>query len=210
MSEESLRRSFGKTLDDSRADPSRAACPSPEQIAGLVDHIGPEAERMARLAHVTSCAHCLREYELLRSLERGAAAMAPRRRQYSPMLRAATVIVALGLGALAVRNFVAGGAGVERGGTARVSLVSPAGRSSAAAPLLFTWHALAGASGYRVEVLDAAGSARWSASTMDTTAALPDSVHLAAGITYTWWVRAALHGDGERRSRMQPFEVAPR
>jgi hypothetical protein len=210
MNDDSLRRVYGKTLDKSAANTSRATCPPPERLADLVDGAVPEAERMTMLAHVSSCAHCLREYEMLRSLKAGAEEMAPRRWMQAPMLRAAVIVLGVGVGALAVNIFMKGRADVERGGSERVSLVSPAGQVPAASPLVFTWRAVAGASSYRVEVLDGADLPHYSASTTDTTYMVPDSVHLAAGTSYTWWVRAQLRDGGERRSQLAKFEIYSR
>src|SRR3954451_7144100 len=75
--------------------------PSPEAIADLVNRTGGEAERLAILDHVMSCAECRRDFDLLRTVERvagGAARPAVRRSWVLPAALAATLLVAVGLG----------------------------------------------------------------------------------------------------------------
>ncbi len=93
-----------------------------------------------------------------------------------------------------------------RGG-AEVRLVTPTGTVPSAQPLVLQWHQVPNAVSYSVEVLTADGSVVSGGKTLDTTFAVPDSVHLMPSRRYLWWVRAYLADGSERRSPMQSFEV---
>jgi anti-sigma factor RsiW len=75
--------------------------------------------------------------------------------------------------------------------------------------LRFVWGAAASGAAYRLSVSGESGTPVWSASTADTSAALPDSVRLAQAARY-YWVVDAITTDGRTVSTgLREFGVRP-
>lgn len=190
-----------------RVPGDRAACVSPEQLLALARRELPEVERLRALDHVMACPLCLKDFELLRSVERGG--REARRRWPSPqaLALAASLAVLAGGGVLwqVVRG--RGERDVLRSVEAQVSLVAPVGPTSPADARRLVWRAAAGAADYQVEVLDPDGTAIYAAATGDTVLVLPDSVSVTSGLEYQWWVRARFLDGSERRATPQRFVI---
>ncbi|HEX6533125.1 MAG TPA: hypothetical protein VF041_00925 [Gemmatimonadaceae bacterium] len=199
MNDARLRELYDRALAE-RAVGTRASCPSPEALRALVAREGPESTRLATLDHAMSCPECRRELELLRAVSAGA----PEQRRWrvsAPLALAASFLIVVAGGVIALRSMRAPGGDVMRGGGNGVALIAP----SPDAPRVLGWHAVPGAISYVVEVLTSGGRVVAQAKTTDTTMALPDSVALTGGTHYLWWVRAR-RGDGtELQSPMQPL-----
>jgi hypothetical protein len=200
-----LRSSYDQLLASSRGNEAREGCVAPDQIVDLVEHRTPDPERMSQLSHVLSCEHCLREYEILRSLKSGADQMAPGRWRRTPVGRAAQLVLVAGSIALAAYLIT----GRIRSAASDVDLIAPAGRTAAGAPVTLRWRSVAGAASYRLEIMDAPGAILFSAFTLDTAQIVPDSVRLTAGVSYQWRVSAQMRGGAERRSKTQRLEIGP-
>jgi hypothetical protein len=180
---------------------ARAACPEPDAIQALARREGPEAVRLATLDHVMGCRDCRTELDLLRSLEEagarsGAASGAGRPRWIMPAALAATLLVAVGLGRLALRapdDTTRSGPG----SSARVELLAPGVEAPAGAPVAFAWRPVEGASRYRLEVLTESGDLAIEAETHDTGLTSAAVGRLAPG-GYQWWVIAMTPAPGPR------------
>jgi len=182
-----------------RGRPPRASCPTPEAIQALVRREGDEAGRLATLDHVMRCGDCRAELDLLRAVEEagvraGAGAAPGRRRWMIPAALAATLLVAVGLGRTALRPSADT---LRSGPAARVELVAPGAEVTAGAPVSFAWRPVAGASRYRLEVLNEAGDLAVEAETRDTTLTSESAARLAPG-SYRWWVIALSPAPGPR------------
>jgi hypothetical protein len=201
MSDEELRAAYRAALER-RRPPGRAECVPEGRLQAVLEGRLAEAERLATLEHAASCAACREELELLRALSAAASAggarALPRRRA---LALAASVVLLLAGGALVGRVLRA--PPVVRGPADQVRLLAPAESVAAAAPLTFSWEAVAGASRYRVQVTDASGALVFETTTRGTTAALPDSVRLVPGGAYAWWVEATLAGGGAGSSAVR-------
>lgn len=206
MDDERLRAHYQRALAR-RAPGTRKGCPAPEALAAAVEREGSEEARLATLDHAMACAHCARELELLRATRLAARPRSPAR---APLLAAASLLLAAGIGAglWSRAGGVPGEAGpdVLRGEAAAVVGVSPVGAVAPGTRPTFVWRPVPGATGYVVEVLDGAGDAVWTGRTTDTLAVLADSARLAPG-DYAWWVRAELPNEEERRSDPRRFTV---
>jgi len=77
-----------------------------------------------------------------------------------------------------------------RGGDSPIRLVTPVGAEPTGRPAEFVWRSLAGAERYTLIVVDTAGRDVFVSETTDTAVQVPDSVTLAPGETYLWWVQA--------------------
>src|SRR5688500_11712391 len=163
MTDEELRRAYARTMTSARpAD--RAGCPSPDALLALARREGPDATRLATLDHAMSCDSCQKELELLRAMEvaerrETGQARAARWRTPLTVALAASVLLAIGLGP--GREWFGNRQGdAMRGASDSVALLQPeAGASIGADSLAFSWRGVAGASRYRVELLDSAGNA---------------------------------------------------
>ena len=100
MDDQELRAAYESVLAGTDTG-SRETCPSPEDLEALVFTVGGEDERLALLDHVMSCAACRRDFDLLRAMK----SAEPQERRFSlrPILMAASVIVALGVGTVCPR-----------------------------------------------------------------------------------------------------------
>jgi hypothetical protein len=215
-----LDRRHAVTLTDARLKeiyaatmaPRPAGCPEPEALQALARREGPEETRLATLDHAMRCAGCRAELDLLRSIERagagtGAARKPAKRTWFVPAALAATVLLAVGLGRLALAP---GGEEPIRSGdeAGAVAVVAPAPVEPAGAPLTFAWLPVAGASRYRVEVMTGGGEVAIEAETRDTAVTIESVSRLAPG-DYRWWVVAMTPRPGPR-SELRPLRLTAR
>jgi hypothetical protein len=201
VTDDDLQQAYGRVI---RSPVDRTACPGPDAIADLAARGGAEETRLAVLDHVMQCAACRRDLDLLLVADRAGArsARAPRW-----LAAAAAAIVVVGVGGLGAHALLRERPPeVERGGAAGVSPAFPGSGAVVARPVALTWHAVAGVGEYRVELLAADGTPRWSAATRDTSAAVPDSVVARSG-DYGWWVTGRLADGPTVSSAVTAFSV---
>lgn len=207
MSDERLRDLYAAAMK-AGVTQTGGSHPSPETIADLVNRTGVEAERLATLDHVMSCAECRRDFDLLRTVERVAeGARRPARRSWVlPAALAAILLLAVGLR----QTLLPPEDDITRGSEgSAVVLVAPGAESAAGAPLVFTWRKVPDATRYELEVLDAGGNVAASAATTDTSAAPEAAPGLAPG-EYRWWVRATTADARSVRSSLRPLHLTAR
>ncbi len=204
MSDDRLREVYaGVMAARGRRGARTVACPAPDAMLVLVRREGTEEERLATLDHVMSCADCRAEFDLLRSIEiagaeAGAAAKPGRRSWLMPAALAASVLLAVVIGRLAMPT-TAEDEIVRSGGDGGVTLLAPPAEAPAGLPMVFAWHPIAGATRYRLEVLTPEGDVALEAETADTTITLRGAADLAPG-DYRWWVAATVAGASARSS----------
>jgi hypothetical protein len=216
-------------------------CPAPERLAAALAGELEPADREAILAHSGSCPACGAELELAARFESGDESdpeavdrvverlrgraegtvipfPAARRRSAPTVWRwaaAALVVLAAGFAIQAARTGlgprVEGPATAEvvRGGQIEAS--EPSGEV-AGAPAQLVWQSVAGATSYRLEILDAAGDDLWSAAAAAPPLRLPAAVRaeLRPHTRYSWRV-IALDAAGVEmgRSAATEFFVLP-
>lgn len=209
VNETRLRELYAGRLE-ARRPVTRAACPSPEALQALARREGAEADRLGVLDHAMSCADCRAELDLLRSIETAGRELAvtgrpARRSWFMPAALAASLLLAVGLGRLALaprpeENVVRSGSGAST-----VALLTPALEANVGEPLRFSWRAVPGATRYRLEVLSPAGEVAMEAETTDTVVA-PDPARALPAGEYQWWV-SALGAPGMPRSGLRPLRL---
>lgn len=209
VSDEQLRAMYAGLMT-SRARTGGAACPEPEALLALARREGPEEARLATLDHAMRCTDCRAELDLLRSIElAGAEAGAtarPARRWVAPLALAASVLLAVVIGRWALP--AAPESDVVRSGPAdRVTLLAPPPEAASGSPILFAWHPIAGASRYRLEVMNEGGDVVLEAETADTAIVLQGAADLAPG-RYQWWVGAT--APGAVPSELRPLRLTAR
>jgi hypothetical protein len=210
VSDERLREIYAGVMASRGAKTGRsAACPLPEAVLALVRREGSEDARLATLDHVMSCADCRAEFDLLRSIElagsdAGADARTGRRSWLVPAALAASVLLAVVIGRLALPTAPESEV-VRSGADGGVTLVAPPPESPAGSPMLFAWHPIPGATRYRLEVLTSDGEVALEAETADSAITLQGAAGLAPG-DYKWWVGASSAGTAAR-SALRPLRL---
>jgi hypothetical protein len=206
VKDDRLREIYGGLMT-TRARNRPSACPEPERILALVRREGPEEARLATLDHVMSCADCRAEFDLLRSIElagaEAGAAARPGRRWIAPLALAASVLLAVVVGRYALPGSPESDV-VRSGPENRVTLLAPPPQAATGSPLLFAWHPIAGASRYRLEMMNPAGEVVLEAETADTAILLHGAADLAPG-EYQWWVGAT--APTEARSTLRALRL---
>jgi hypothetical protein len=190
-----LRALYGAGAGDAPDTPH----PTPEALAAAAERRGPEADRLRTLDHITTCAQCRRDFDVLWATERAGRQLVASQSRTRMLAAAAVVLIAAAATLVSLprlRHASPSAApgdsteSAERGaGTVATPIVviAPRGIVGAGAPRVLVWHAVPGAPRYDVEVLDDSGSVVFRTSTADTVVGWPT---LGAGRTYRWWVRA--------------------
>ena len=225
MNDERLRALYERGLARRAASSSTRAgdCPPPDALLALARREGDEGARLRTLDHVMACtAGCRTELDLLRAIvqagegdrvERRGGDPSPlrqssMRRWFVPVLAAASIValgVVLGRGR-AHREADTIMRGSNDGG-ASVALAAPPESAGVGDVATLAWHAVAGARGYTVEVLDDAGSAV--ATSRERSANDTTYVFRGAPAAYRWWVRADTPS-GEVRSPFRTLVIRGR
>lgn len=209
VNDEELRAIYGRRMIG-RARTGPPACPEPEALLALARREGPEETRLATLDHAMSCADCRAELDLLRSIELAGATTGatarPGRRWMAPLALAASVVLAVLVGRWALPGTPEGEV-VRSGPADRVTLLAPPAEAATGSPILFAWHPIAGASRYRLEVMNRGGEVVLEAETADTAVVLQGAADLAPG-EYQWWVGAT--APDAARSELRPLRLTAR
>jgi len=188
MNDEKLRDAYERGLP--RTDGSASLDDvSAERLRRLVELEGSESERLRTLDVALSSAEGRRELEIAWSAARAAR---PRQRSWQRYAMAASLVVVVGSSALWWQQHERGIAPVMRGTESPITLVAPLGEVREDRATHFVWHAVGKADKYLVVVVDTAGTELFATETRDTVLVLPDSVRLAPGRAYLWWVQARL------------------
>jgi anti-sigma factor RsiW len=173
-------------------DPSSAHL-EVEQVVGYLENRLPAGERRLVQAHLAECPECASELVAVGRLRRQPR---PRLRWLGAVAAAAAVIaVALVGPRLAPRTAAPPASEVRGSDVVGVRAVAPADGAEIRGAPEFTWHAVPGATVYRVTVSRPDGDSVWSATVRDTTASPPPSVVPPGPDPYYWYVDALL-GDG--------------
>ena len=173
-------------------------------VAAYVDRALNPAERDAIEAHLSECADCRDEVVQVSRLRR---VLNSRRR----WLFAAPVAAAAVLAVMLLPSRTPDEPVLRDGGepVLAVTIVAPA--DSAPAPsggtkISFTWRSMDSVVSYRFAITDASGDVVWSATSTDTTARLPASIHLQPG-NYFWYVDALLPDGRSVASRVRTLRA---
>jgi hypothetical protein len=205
MTEEDLVRLYRRGTA-ARAMAAREGCVPPEALLAVVERRGTEDERLRAINHAMACVECAEELELLR------ATRVVRDRARVPNIAfalAASLLLAAGLGyyTLGRQQATRFPDDLTRGTAGDIQLVSPTANTNAIDS--FVWHAVAGATSYVMELRNDDGRLLTRGTTADTTLAVPDSVHIAAGSVVYWTVSARLTDGTEVRSPALRVRLTP-
>jgi hypothetical protein len=162
---------------------------SAERLRRLVEGEGSESERLRTLDVALSSVEGRRELEIAWAAARAAR---PQRRSWQRFAIAASLLVVAGSSTLWWQQHERGITQATRGVESPVTLVAPLGEVREDRATRFVWHAVGKADRYLIVVVDTAGTELFATETRDTALVLPDSVRLAPGRAYLWWVQARL------------------
>ena len=206
MNDEQLREAYERGLPPSDGQASLDDV-SAERLRRLVEGEGNESERLRTLDLALSTAEGRRELEIAWAAARAAR---PRRRSWARAAAAASLLAVAGSSALWVRARASDTSEPLRGSESPVQLVMPLGEVSERQATRFVWRRVANAEQYTVVVVDATGTELFAVETRDTALVLPDTVRLAPGHAYLWWVQARLADESTVTAVTQRLIVAPR
>ena len=176
---------------------------APADIAAYVDRRLASAERERVEAHLADCQECRDEVLAVSRLTRKSL-VARRSTAIIPFIGvAAAAVIAVVLmrtpptGSRLISERMRADTPALTGELgARIAIHSPEDGNTVATPHpMFIWASVGGPATYRLTVSDQDGAARWTIATSDTSATLPDSVHLDMRTGYFWYVDA-LRSDG--------------
>ncbi len=184
--------------------------PDSDLIAAYVERRLPTTERAEVEAHLAECADCrLDAIAVASTLE-----TTPRRylARAAPWLAAAAV-----LALVVVTNPFARPTDADRmrpGGDLDalpgITAIFPESSAVVArSQLRFVWGSDGPGARYEFRLTDASGALLWQATTADTVAMPPDSLRLAGGGTYLWWVDVLLPDGRLARTPLREFTLGP-
>jgi hypothetical protein len=207
MNDERLREAYERGLPSSDGSTSLDEVAA-ERLRRLVEREGSDSERLRTLDIALSTAEGRRELEIAWAAAR---ASRPRRSgAWRAYAIAASVLVMAGTSALWLRQREASRADVMRGSDSPVTLVAPIGRVVGERATHFVWRKVPNAQRYTLVVVDTTGTELFASETRDTAIVLPDTVRLAPGRDYLWWVQARLSDESTVTAVTQRLIVAPR
>lgn len=206
MNDEQLRDAYDRGLQESSGASSLDDV-SAERLRRLVEGEGSESERLRTLDVALSSVEGRRELEIAWAAARAAR---PPRRSWQRFAMAASLLVLAGSSAVWWQQRERGIAQAMRGSESPVTLIAPVGSVREDRATKFVWHAVGKADRYLVVVVDTSGTELFAAETRDTALVLPDSVRLAPGRAYLWWVQARLVDQSTVTAVTQRLVVAPR
>jgi hypothetical protein len=179
----------------------------PEQVVGYLENTLTAAGRRQVQAHLADCAECAAELVDVSRLRRASRPAS----SWLPVAAAAAAVIAVVLVGprLAHRTSAAPEAPVRGAPGVAVSVVAPAEGEVIGGTPNFTWHAVPGATAYRITLSRADGDSVWAATVHDTTARPPASVALPARDLYYWYVDVLLADGRSVGGTAHQFRVHP-
>lgn len=177
-------------------------------VAAYLDGTLPPQDRARVEAHAAECAECRRELIEVAHVLHG--------RSRRPRWRLAIGLASAAAGLLLLLVWPRSG---ERPGgapgyrepvvTTTVSPAAIAPRGEIPTATALTWTAIPGVDRYRLTLFDETGRVVWETQRSDTSALLPDSVHLQRGARYLWKVEAQTSWDRWVGSELVEFSIGP-
>lgn len=206
MNDEQLRDAYERGLAPTHGSSSLDDL-SADRLRRLVEQEGSESERLRTLDLALSTGEGRQELEIAWAAARAAR---PPRRSWFRYAAAASLLIVAGSSALLLRQRASAPESVLRGPESPVTLVAPVGRVTSALATRFTWRPVQKVDRYVLVVVDTSGAELFAAETRDTSLALPDTVRLAPGRAYLWWVQARLVDQSTVTAVTQRLVVGPR
>ena len=207
MTDEPLRDVYERIMQQ-RDTTGRAGAVSIEQMQAVLERRGSESDRVRTLDAIMRDRDTRADFEILRAAYEAAPTRTTWMPVSAPYAIAAALVLMIGTGVW-LRSRPSDG-DVERGLGGAVSIVAPGTSVDAGAPVRFTWHPVAGAISYSVQVVDADGTVAYGTTTADTTTSLPSTVSLASDKDYRWWVEARRPTGDAIKSAVQRLRVVAR
>jgi hypothetical protein len=209
VNDHQLRDAYDRVLRERDRENPTTGIPA-ERVSALVEGTGSEAERLRTLDVLMSSAEGRRELDLAWAAVRAARTSvrsSPVVRRGQWLMAAASVVLVAGTSIWLATRVRLDEAQVYRGADSPVQLVLPRDEPVTPQDLRFVWRPVDKARDYTLVVVDTAGNEVYAAVTEDSALVLPDSVALAPGRSYLWWVQAALTDGSTLTAVTEQFRV---
>jgi anti-sigma factor ChrR (cupin superfamily) len=182
-------------------------------IAAYAERRLSSTDRTVVEAHLAGCAECRADLTHVA----GEVSAVRRRRSLlraAPLVAAAAVLAVVvvlrpGPEPVAVQALRPGGDGDRDRLNSLAALLPTPGAAVSRMGLRFAWQTDGPDAVYEVTLADSSGAALWRARTPDTTIQLPDSVRLAPGAKYHWWVDVLLSDGRVASTGVRDFSLLP-
>ena len=207
MNDERLQQAYNALLRDRAARGEPVDVPL-ETMVDVLNRKGSEETRLAAIDRIMAHPRLAEEFEILRAAHTAGRTAQRRTFKAWPLAIAASLIAAIGLGTWLSRQSTDDGDQL-RGLSVAIPLYAPAETALADSARVFLWSANPSATQYMFELSTAGGSALFNATTTDSSLTLPDTVRLAPGASYFWYVRA-ITPQGELTSPLRPLVTRQR
>lgn len=207
MNDERLRKAYDSLLRE-RSRRTDETDMSLETMCDVLARRGSEESRLAAIDRIMAHPRLADEFEVLRAAHEAGKVTQRRFFASRPLAIAASLIAVVGIGTwLAQRS--GDGSDVIRGPRVAIPLYAPAETVLADSARVFVWSANPDANQYIFELNTADGNPLYAITTADSSLILPDSVRLAPGTSYFWWVRSSTPS-GELASPLRPLVTRAR
>ena len=188
--------------------------PETEELAAYLSDALPPPTRALLETHLAGCRPCRREVTSARRLLESRPLWGRWPIVVPAAAAAALALAILGQGVLSPRGeeeILRGvGEATEAEAVPSIQVLSPIDKDTVAGhATLFIWAARPGRPLYRLTLTDGNGHALWVRDAIDTALVLPDSVTLASGRTYFWYVDALDAAGRSLTTGTQRFSVQP-
>jgi hypothetical protein len=180
--------------------------PSAGVLAAFVDGTLPLAERAAIESHLADCDDCRAGVIAAVRFARPRVSV---RRWYLPAAAAAAVLLVTAIGRERAPNVTREPVMREPVISTTEAPVALAPRGLVSRPVRLVWTTVAFADRYRVTLFDDAGRAIYETQTRDTSAVVPDSIHLELRQPYFWKMEAQTGWNRWVASELIEFSVGP-
>lgn len=174
-----------------------------EQLQALAEDRITGDERTRLLVLVSADAGLLKEYELLRQV----AATRPKPVLTRPLLLQLAAVLAIAVSVTLLGRSLFGPRQEPLRGTDAVAQLSPAAGAEAGPGTPLVWRPVAGAVRYTVELLAADGRVAWTATTGDTSYAIPNPLPAGLDGVVRWWIAAELSDKTLARSSTRDLTI---
>jgi anti-sigma factor RsiW len=179
---------------------------SPEVLAAYLDDELSREQRSQVELHLASCDECRAELADINRLQRARV----RRRWLSVLVPAAAAAALVLVIALPRDRTKPSDIRSRPDVSDRLLIVSPAPSAEIAPrPINFVWRSAGPDASYTITLQEAEGRPVWTSSVADTVVALPDSITLAPGRRWFWFVDALLPNGRSLSTGVQRLTTAP-
>ena len=180
-----------------------------DEIAAYLDRTLSDADRRRVEAHLTACDECRTEVVASRGAVSSAPSTKPSAYRSWRVLASAAAAAVVIIATATISRSRADRATERETNIAApaVAIASPAEGASLGADRVVAWHSLAENTSYRITIADQGAQPMYTTTVRDTSVRIPQSVTLATGGKYFWYVDAIRADGTTATSGLKSFTV---